>query len=94
MLFPPETLNIKSVADALSVSESYLSKLFRRKGSSSFSFLDRLTKIRMAEALRLLETSDLKIYEIASRLGYQDTEYFSALFRKVTGRNPSEYRRG
>ena len=84
-------ITVKSVADALGISESYLTKLFKRKAGASF--LSMLTKLRMEEAVRLLEESDLKIFEIADRLGYQDAQYFSSIFRRATGVNPSEYKR-
>ena len=83
---------MRSVADALLISESYLTKLFKRK--TDRSFLDTLTMFRMREAVRLLEETGLKVYEIANRLGYQDTQYFSTLFRKFAGVSPSEYKRG
>ena len=84
-------ITMRSVAEALCISESYLSKLFKRK--TGRSFLDALTRLRMQEAARLLEGSDMKVYEIADRLGYRDVEHFSGLFRKFTGVNPSEYKR-
>ncbi len=87
-----ENITVRSVAEALFISESYLTKLFKRKRGQSF--LDTLTEARMREAVRLLRGSNLKVYEIANRLGYQDTQYFSALFRKYAGANPSEYKRG
>ena len=84
-------ITMRSVAEALCISESYLSKLFKRK--TGRSFLDALTRLRMQEAARLLEGSDMKVYEIADRLGYRDVEHFSGLFRKFTGLTPSEYKR-
>ena len=87
-----KNITVRSVADALLISESYLTKLFKRK--TDRSFLDTLTMFRMREALRLLEETGLKVYEIANRLGYQDTQYFSTLFRKFAGVSPSEYKRG
>lgn len=85
-----DNITVKQVADTLLISESYLTKLFRRK--SGHSFLDTLTQLRMEEAARLLRESDLKVYEVASHLGYQDTQYFSTLFRRVIGQTPSDYK--
>ena len=42
--------------------------------------------------MELLATTDLMSYEIAEATGYADARYFSALFKKHTGRTPSEYR--
>jgi len=85
-------LSLKSVADQLFISESYLAKLF--KSRMNYTFLELLTLYRMKEAVRLLEQSDLKIYQIALRTGYKDTRYFSNVFRKIVGVNPAEYRNG
>ena len=84
-------LTVRSVADALCISESYLSKLFKRKVGRPF--LDVLTQVRMEEAARLLRTTNMRVYEIADALGYRDAEYFSGLFRKFAGVTPSEYKR-
>jgi len=85
-------LSLKSVADQLYISESYLAKLFKNK--TNYTFLELLTLYRMKEAVRLLEETDMKIYEIALRTGYKDTRYFSNVFRKIVGVNPAEYRNG
>lgn len=84
-------LTVRSVADALCISESYLSKLFKRKVGRPF--LDVLTQVRMEEAARLLRTTNMRVYEVADALGYRDAEYFSGLFRKFAGVTPSEYKR-
>lgn len=44
-------------------------------------------------AARLLETTDMKSADIASSLGFCDEPYFSRVFKKITGRSPSDYRR-
>jgi len=85
-------LSIKTVADQLFISESYLAKLFKNR--TNYTFLELLTLYRMKEAVRLLEQTDLKIYQIALKTGYRDTRYFSNVFRKFVGVNPAEYRNG
>ncbi|HOV64021.1 MAG TPA: AraC family transcriptional regulator [Spirochaetia bacterium] len=39
-----------------------------------------------------MKTTNLKIYEIAERIGYSNTEHFSRTFKKIIGRSPKEYR--
>ena len=46
----------------------------------------------MRRAMELLMQSPAKISEIAGRVGYEDVKYFSQLFKKTTGKTPSEYR--
>ena len=51
------------------------------------------SSVRIREASRLLETTDLPIKDIAFQLGYSDEHYFSASFKKQMGITPSEFRR-
>jgi two-component system, response regulator YesN len=46
----------------------------------------------MKKAKSLLKNSQLKIYEIATMIGYQDDKYFRKVFKKVEGITPNEYR--
>ena len=39
-----------------------------------------------------MASTDMKIYEISTQLGYSDTEYFSRIFKQITGKKPTEYR--
>ena len=48
---------------------------------------------RMRNAQILLETSDLTITEIAHSLGYENSMYFSRVFRKAKVQSPSKYRK-
>ena len=55
--------------------------------------MEALTGIRMQKAKELLEHTDLKNYEIAERVGFSDSHYFSVAFKKTTGKTPTEYAR-
>jgi len=85
-------ITAKDVADALFISESYLSKLLRK--NTGYTFLKLLTEIRIRKAIELMQDETAKIYEIAYQTGYRDPRYFSAIFKKVVGVTPSEYRGG
>ena len=84
-------LSLSSVANAVSVSPNHLSTLFKSKIGVGFS--EYLTEVRIRQAKRLLITSDLRVSEVGERVGYQNMEYFSMLFKKNTGQTPSQYRR-
>lgn len=55
------------------------------------TFVEALTKKRMEKAMELLENTSLKTYEVAEKCGYNDANYFSAIFKKATEKTPKEY---
>ena len=55
------------------------------------NFVVYLNNIRMKNAVKLLETTNLKVYEIAEKVGYSSLSYFSTTFKKKFGQNPYEY---
>lgn len=85
-------LTLKSVAQELDISESYLGKLF--KNNLGQTFLERLTLYRMQKAVRLLMETDYRIYEIADQTGYNDPKYFSSVFYRTVGVKPIAFRCG
>lgn len=87
-----EELTLKMVADELHISESYLGKLFKNK--TSYTFLDVLTLYRIRAAIDYLEETNMKVYEISYKVGYNDSKYFSKTFQKLVGIKPKEYREG
>jgi len=52
-----------------------------------------LTTIRLEEAVKLLNTTDDKTYMIAEKVGYQEANYFSYVFKRKFGVSPSKYRK-
>jgi two-component system response regulator YesN len=85
-----ENIGLKDIADHLQISESYLTKLFR--GKTSYTVIEFITQFRLKRAIDLLMDPNVKIYEIAEKVGYQDPRYFSTLFKKEMGFTPSEFR--
>ncbi|MCQ2613780.1 MAG: response regulator [Treponemataceae bacterium] len=84
-------LSLNDVASVFGFTPNYLSQLFSKSGESSF--VEYVTAQKVAEAQRLLAGDpNLKIYELADRLGFESAFYFSTVFKKVTGCSPSEYR--
>jgi two-component system response regulator YesN len=84
-------LSIGKVAERLSISESYLSKLLRRRLGQSF--VDYVSDYRVERAKELIAASDMMAYEVAEAVGYPDARYFSSIFKKRTGLTLSEYRK-
>lgn len=84
-----EQLTLKDMAEALGISEGHLSHTFKKE--TDLTPLSYLTRYRIRKAIGFLKTGDYKVYEVAERVGYRDIAYFSASFKKMTGRSPSEY---
>lgn len=82
------SINQTEVAERLSVTTSYLSRLFSTTLKISFS--EYLTKIRLRYARDIL-LSDKKIYEVAQMSGFENAKYFARVFRKETGMSPTRF---
>jgi two-component system response regulator YesN len=82
--------SLKHVCDHIYMSISYFSALFKQY--SGETFVEFLTRVRMEKAKDLLNLTDIKIYEIASKVGYGESQYFSVIFKRHTGMTPKEYR--
>jgi len=82
---------LDDVAKEVYLSPSYLSKLINTHTGHSFRYLVNMT--RVAEAVRLLEHTDMSLSEIAFVVGFEDHSYFTKVFKRHTKMNPGEYRR-
>ncbi|MCU6708759.1 AraC family transcriptional regulator [Paenibacillus sp. J5C_2022] len=79
------------IADRLNITTSYLSTYFKEKTGTNFK--DYLNQLRMNKAKQLLATTDNKIQDVSSQVGYQSKNPFIRMFRKYTGMTPTEYRK-
>lgn len=82
--------SLETIASQVFISPCYLSVIFKKETNTTFK--NYLIQTRMRKACELLDSTDLKIYEIAERVGYTDTRYFSELFQRICGKTPSQYR--
>lgn len=83
-------LTISKVCEDLYVSQSYFCSIFKKCTKDTFT--NYLTRVRIKKAKELLLTSHEKIYNIAAKVGYSDSNYFSYCFKKNIGLSPSDYR--
>ena len=86
-----EQISLKSTAEYLEVSPSYLSAVFSRDMGETF--IDYLNRIRIEAACLYLQQNRLKVYEVAFKIGYRDEKYFTKVFHKLQGMSPAEYRK-
>lgn len=83
-------IKLQELSDQFFISREYISRKFKQVFNVSIS--DYLVKARMDKAKFLLRNSQLKIYEVADIIGYQDDKYFRKVFKKAVGITPNEYR--
>lgn len=86
-----QSINIALYAQSLHMSTSWFIRSFRQ--SVGMPPMQYITSIRIAEAKRLLESTDYNITEIAAITGYENPLYFSRIFKKQTGASPAQYRK-
>ncbi|MCR5108821.1 MAG: response regulator [Lachnospiraceae bacterium] len=86
-----EEIDLGKLAEDFGISSAYLSKIFAR--SKQESPVRYLTALRMNEAKRLLTMTDEPIARVGELSGYPDQFYFSRIFRKETGENPTAFRK-
>lgn len=85
-----DRITIEDIADALGVSASYLSRLFKKEVGISVSAYIRRQKIDIAK--NLLRFSDYSTIEIANRLSFSSQSHFIQQFREVEGMTPKKFR--
>ncbi|AZK46394.1 response regulator [Paenibacillus lentus] len=85
-----ENISLKSIAAIFYMNPVYLGQLFRKTYGVYFN--DFLLRLRIGEAKRLLRQTDLRIYEVADRVGFSNPDYFVTQFEKLEKLTPSEYR--
>ncbi|MFI3171946.1 MAG: AraC family transcriptional regulator [Eubacteriales bacterium] len=86
-----EGITLEEIAERLHVSEEHLSQLFKKETGLTFS--ETIRGFRIQRVKKLLESSQLKMSEIAKLTGYSDPKYMSKVFKEVVGMSPNEYRK-
>ena len=83
--------SLKDLALSTGLSENHYMRLFRKQ--TGFSPVDYFIRLKVQNACRELDLSDMFVHEIADSLGFQDCYYFSRVFKKVMGVSPNAYRK-
>ena len=81
-----EMTNLDKMADELMVSKSHLVR--RAKELTGYTIQTLHEKLKIEQAKNLLQVDSIKLSEIATRLGFQNQNYFSSVFKKNTGMSP------
>lgn len=83
-------LSLYEIAAHVALNDSYFSNLFHKETGKGIT--EYLNCIRITEAKKLIEDTNLKSYEIAAKVGIVNASYFSTVFKKETGMTVQEYR--
>lgn len=85
-----QQVDVDFLAEKMHVSRASFYRMFSKLFAENLT--DSIQRIRMRKACDLLRDTDMKVYEIAIRVGYGDVNYFTRLFRQYHEMLPSEYR--
>jgi AraC-like DNA-binding protein len=83
-------LKASHLAAMANLSVPHYSALFKRH--TGYSPIEYFNRLRMHQACRLLDNTDMSVKEIAASLGYDDPFYFSRIFKTLNDISPSDYR--
>lgn len=83
-------ISMQDVAMAMNYSDAYFCKLFKQCFGQNFT--SYLTQYRINEAKKLLAVPSNHIKNIGMMVGYSDSNYFTKVFKRISGMSPTEYR--
>ena len=86
------SLSMRDVAANFYLNPSYFCKLFKEE--IGVTFTTYLMSKRVENAKRLMSESSMKLYDVASAVGYTNVQYFSTVFKEIEGITPSQFRSG
>ena len=84
-----ERITLGQVAEALNISQGYLSTAFKKQSGESFT--SYVSAIKIEKAKDLIASHRYMMYEVSDLLGFDTPFYFSKVFKKVMGMSPKEY---
>lgn len=84
-----EDISLELLASRFYINPSYLSQLFKTDTGGNYS--DYLTEIRVGRAKEMLLSGRFSVQQVSERCGFGDSKYFSQLFKKHVGVQPSRY---
>lgn len=85
-----ETMSLEELARDFEINPSFASRLFSQYFEMGYS--QYLTTLRLRKAAELLKSTRISIQQVSYAVGYNDSAYFSRIFKKYYGDTPYEYR--
>lgn len=88
--YQDQDLSVETICQQLHLSPAYFSTIFKKETGQAY--IAYLTELRLSKAVELLQETDDKTYVIAAKVGYQEQNYFSYVFKKRFGVSPTKFR--
>lgn len=85
-----EALSLKALSQQYNIHPVYLGHLFSKETNESFT--EYINKYRIDKAKEMLKETNLKVHEIAAKVGYYESGYFYKQFKKYVGISPTDYK--
>lgn len=85
-----EELSLHKVAKAVNISANHLSEKFKQV--TGINFVEYVARTRFEHACDLLRNPNLRVSEIAFAVGFQSLSQFNRVFKKLSGKSPTEFR--
>ena len=83
-------LSVQQMAEKTNYSEPHFCRLFKQSFGQNFT--SYLTEYRINMAKKMLEQPTVNVKDVGKNVGYEDSNYFTKVFRRITGQSPTEYR--
>jgi YesN/AraC family two-component response regulator len=84
-------IGLRQVADYAAISPGYLSTLFKRE--LKINLMDYINQVKIEKACELIRLGKYRMYEISRILGFENSYYFTRVFRRQAGVSPTEYQK-
>ncbi|MDE5764426.1 MAG: response regulator [Ruminococcus sp.] len=85
-----ELITADDIANAHGYSKDYFGKLFKKH--FGITFHEFYSQVKIEYAKEFIRTGNYKAYEISDILGYASVDYFTKVFKDITGMTPSKYK--
>ena len=83
-------LSVQQMAEKTNYSEPHFCRLFKQSFGQNFTSYLKEYRINMAK--KMLEQPTVNVKDVGKNVGYEDSNYFTKVFRRITGQSPTEYR--
>lgn len=86
-----EIHSLEELTTYFRVSKSYLCRIFRKQ--TGLTIVEYINRLKVEEAYKLLQETELSIHEVSMRCGFDTVIYFNRVFRRIMGVTPKDARK-